>query len=89
MNKTDLRDFIKMLSQGFLQKKIDGRLFAKFAEGLIAVNEDIADDSLNDFADFLAQYDPDGSEPELYNNKELIQKIKQVFKLNVINKKPK
>lgn len=81
MNQENLKNLVKDLSIGFLNKKIDGKLYAKITEGLIATNEQFSNKELLDFADFLAQYSPDDPEPGLYNDKDLIKKIQDLFNI--------
>ena len=80
MNKKDLYEILRKLSEGYIKNEVSGKIYAYTTESLIAVNLDLVPD-LEDFADFLAQYSPNQDLPELYNDKDLKKKIKIVFKL--------
>ncbi len=80
MNRKELYTILKRLSSGFLRKKIEGELYAYVTESLIMTNLNIIPE-LEEFADFLAQYHPKPDIQELYGNKELIEKIRVLFKI--------
>ena len=75
MDKNKLIIILKELSEGFLKNKIDGKVYAKVVESLIVTNLDLVP-KLEEFADFLAQYNPKPDMPELYGDKDLVKKIK-------------
>ena len=51
MKKVDLYAILKQLSNGFIENKIDGKLYAQIVESLISINLKLAPE-LEDFADF-------------------------------------
>ena len=80
LNRADLIRKLKGLSRAFLDGNIDGKVYSRTTEGLIATNIKLVPE-LEEFADFLAQYEPKPSMPELYSDKDLKKKIKKVFKI--------
>lgn len=80
MKKNELLVILKILSEGFVDNKIEGNLYANIVESMIVLNLELVPD-LEDFADFLAQYHSPKDMPELYSNEELKKKIKEVFKI--------
>jgi len=80
MNRYELLKLLKELSKGFVDKKIDGGLYAYITESLIMLNLESVPE-LEDFADFLAQYHPHKDLPELYSDEELKLRIYQLFKI--------
>jgi len=76
MNQLELLTIIKELSNGYIDKKIEGRLYARTTESLIMTNIEIVPE-LKEFADFLAQYSPNNNSSELFGDEELRNKIKE------------
>ncbi len=79
MKKEELLIILKELSLGYLNKEINGRLYARVCESLIIINLSLVP-KMEDFADFLAQYSLNEDLPELYNEKNLRKKIKEIIK---------
>ena len=81
MKENDTVEIIRKLSRGFLEKKIEGKLYAWVTESLIVCNKINLSKRYIDFAHFLAQYSPNQEIPELYGSRELKKKIKELFEL--------
>ena len=64
------------VGKGFLDKKMDGKLFARVTEGLIASNLGLVPE-LEEFANFLAQYNPDSTSVNFFKNEDLKKEIKK------------
>jgi len=80
MQRNELYQILKKLSQGYIEKKIKEEFYAQLLESLIVFNLDIIPE-LEELSDFLAQYKHNPDMPELYDDKELTKKIKKIFKL--------
>lgn len=78
MKKDELLSVLKKLSEGFIDNKIEGNLYANIVESLVVLNLELVPE-LEDFADFLAQYHSPKDMPELYSDSELKEKIKKIF----------
>jgi hypothetical protein len=79
MKKKELYTILTELSDGYLSDKIDGNLFARICEGLIATNLDIVPE-LEELADKCAQYHEPQDSANLISKKELTEILKVHFK---------
>ncbi len=80
MKKEELMAVLKKLSEGFVDNKIEGNLYANIVESRVVLNSELVPD-LEDFADFLAQYHSSKDIPELYSDEDLKKKIEEIFKI--------
>jgi len=85
MKQKEILIILRELSLGYLNKEINGKLYARVCESLIVLNLDLIP-KMEDFADFLAQYSPNNDLSELYNDQDLKKKIKEIFKLKYLEK---
>ena len=75
----EIVNLLESISRGYIEKKIDGKLYAYIVENLIALNRSILKRKFLKFSEFLAQYDSDSQDSELYNDFDLKHKIRELF----------